>query len=124
MGNCFGAETVRKYTFTNNEAILAVIGEAENQGYEGMKAVSCGIRNRGTLKGVYGLKAPRVKKRLYSEDTEAKAIVAWETSAEPENCAYMLGSTHWENVKAFGEPYWAKSMRKTVLIKDHQFYKK
>lgn len=106
-----------------DKAVKAIIGEAENQGYDGMKAVACVMRTRGSLKGIYGYNAPRVKAHKYSEDTEAKAIVAWETSADPLECRYMQGSTHWENVKAFGEPYWADSMTKTVLIKDHQFYR-
>src|SRR3990167_7930662 len=35
--------------YSDKDAIRAVIGEAGNQGYAGMLAVACGIRNRGTL---------------------------------------------------------------------------
>ena len=44
------------------KAVRAVIGEASNQGYRGMLDVAVGIRNRGTLKGVYGVTAKHVDK--------------------------------------------------------------
>jgi len=108
---------------SDENAVRAIIGEAENQGYQGMKAVACGIRNRGTLKGVYGLNAPRVKKHKYSEQTEAMALVAWETSSDPDECRFLGGARYWENVKAFGKPTWASKMIETYRHKDHVFYK-
>lgn len=100
------------------QAVRAIIGEASNQGKKGMLAIACAIRNRGTLRGVYGVKAKHV-------DNEPKwvwdrAERAWDQSARTDITG---GADHWENVKAFGEPYWAKSMVKTVIIGDHQFYK-
>lgn len=47
-------------SINREEAIRAIIGESSNQGYEGMLAVACGIRNRGSLDGVHGLRAPHV----------------------------------------------------------------
>ena len=47
ISSCALAETI-----PTNDAVRAIIGEAGNQGYLGMLAVACGIRNRGTLKGV------------------------------------------------------------------------
>lgn len=111
------------HAYSDEQAILAVIGEAENQGYQGMKAIACGIRNRGTLKGVYGLNSPRVKKHKYSENTAAQAMVAWETSDDPDQCRFLGGADHWENVKAFGKPTWASEMVETYRYKDHVFYK-
>lgn len=102
------------------QAVLAIIGEAENQGYEGMLAVACAIRNRGTLKGVYGLKAPRVVQKKYSPKTYAKALTAWRKSVD---CDVTKGADHWENVKAFGKPKWAKTMKLTYVCKDHEFYR-
>lgn len=102
-------------------AINAIIGEAESEGYIGMMAVASAIRNRGTLKGVYGEKAPRVKKHLYSAKTYDMAQTAWWSSAIGQDMTN--GATHWENTKAFGVPYWAKSMVKTVTIGHHVFYR-
>ena len=64
----------------DQKAILAIIGEAENQGYDGMLAVACAIRNRRTLQGVYGLNAPRVKHGLYTKRTYLESKKAWEES--------------------------------------------
>lgn len=100
-----------------SKAIRAVIGEASNQGYQGMLAVACGIRNRGTLKGVYGLNAKHV-------DSEPgwvweMALKAWKSS---ETIDIVKGADHWENL-AYGKPYWAESMTKTVKIGCHTFWK-
>lgn len=104
---------------TDNNAILSIIGEGENQGYTGMLALAGAIRNRGTLKGVYGVKAPRVVKRKYSNATYNMAKKAWVESLKVD---ITKGADHWENIKAFGTPYWAKSMVKTFEHKDHVFY--
>lgn len=103
---------------SDNQAIKAIMGEASNQGYQGMLAVAGAIRNRGTLRGVYGVKA----KHIYKEPKWVweQARKAWKESASKD---ITLGADHWENIKAFGTPYWSKGMKKTVLIKDHQFYK-
>lgn len=117
---------------TEDKAILAVIGEAENQSYEGMLAVSCAIRNRGTLQGVYGLNAPRVRKGLYTKGTWLLARKAWKDSAKATDTTradfgsipdLSLGGNSWENTTAFGKPTWASSCEETVTIKDHVFFK-
>ena len=86
-----------------------------------MLSVAFAIRNRGTLKGVYGLKAPRIIKRLYSKETYEMAKHQWEISGN--GCDITKGANHWENVKAFGDPYWAKSCTETVTIGSHNFYR-
>lgn len=100
-------------------AVKAIMGEASNQGYEGMVAVGEAIRNRGTLKGVYGVKA----KHIYKEPAWVwnQAEKAWRESA---GSNLVKGADHWENTTAFGTPYWAKSMVVTAKIKDHTFYRK
>lgn len=110
----------RVHAFSDGEAIKSIIGEAENQHYSGMLAIACAIRNRHTLEGVYGLKAPRVVNHKYSANTFRKAKLAWSNSKDYD---VTNGATHWENVNAFGKPYWIKSMKMTVIIGDHRFYK-
>jgi len=102
-------------------AVNAIIGEAEGEGYAGMLAVACAIRNRGTLKGVYGEKAVRVLKRKYSASVFVHAVKAWEESANPDNCTQIDGATHWEGT-AFKTPYWASSMILTATIGNQRFY--
>jgi len=106
--------------YNDKNAILAIIGEGENQGYTGMLALAGAIRNRGTLKGVYGIKAPRVVKQKYSKATYRMAQKAWAQSLKVD---ITKGADHWENIKAFGNPYWAHSMVETFRHKDHVFYK-
>lgn len=102
-----------------SKAVIAILGEAEDQGYRGMLAVACGIRNRGSLQGVYGVNAPRpntpgVIQPQYWEMAER----AW---LESEKNRIHFG-THWENVKKFGKPFWVKGMKKICTIGDHIFY--
>ncbi len=101
--------------------VLCMIGEAENQGYIGLLAVAEAIRNRGTLRGVYGCQAKRVLEERFSEQTYQLAQQAWLDSAEEGDITN--GATMWENVKAFGKPSWAYKMVETARIGDHVFYK-
>lgn len=103
--------------FSERDAVRAIVGEAANQGERGMLALAGAIRNRGTLKGVYGLKNPSADKQPAWVWRQAER--AWAMSATND---LSLGATHWENTKAFGVPYWAASMQVTVIIKDHTFY--
>lgn len=104
------------------DAVRAIVGEAENQGYRGMLAVAEGIRNRGHLRGVYGLKrdlSKTPKKRLARLFEQAKK--AWE---ESKNTNLVKGADHWENVKRFGVPSWAPKMNQITVIGDHTFYRR
>lgn len=114
----FGAVSLAKAEdFTDTQAIQCIVGEASNQGYQGMLAIACAIRNRDTLKGVYGLNAKH-KEPQWVYDMAQKA---WK---ESKNKDIANGATNWENIKAFGEPYWVKSMVEVYRYKDHIFYKK
>ena len=103
---------------TNENAVRAIIGEAANQDDRGMLAIACVIRNRRSLQGVFGANAKHVHNQ--PAWVWAKATKAWQQSATQD---ITNGSTHWENVTAFGEPSWAKHMIRTIKIKDHQFFK-
>ena len=82
-----------------------------------MLAVAVGIRNRGTLQGVYGLKAKHIDKEpRWIWDMARKA---WQESKHNRiHIGYM-----WENIKAFGKPSWLKNMILVYQYKDHNFYK-
>ncbi len=43
--------------FTPANVVKAIVGEAAGDGYAVQVAVACAIRNRGSLKGVYGVNA-------------------------------------------------------------------
>ena len=114
---CFSALTARG-GIRDDQAVRAIIGEAANQGKTGMLAVACAIRNRGTLQGVFGLNARFVDRQ--PAWVWQRAREAWRQSAGTDITG---GATNWENTAAFGVPYWARSMKRTVRIGDHQFFK-
>lgn len=116
---CF-SEPTHEESIDKKSAVCAIIGEAENQGYQGMLAVAGAIRNRGTLKGVYGVNSPRIKKHLYSKKIFLLAEKAWAVSASLD---ITNGADHWENISAFGCPQWVKKCVETFRYKDHIFYK-
>lgn len=113
------------YCYSQNinrdKAVKAILGEAEDQGYKGMLAVAVGIRNRNTLKGVYGHKANRpnttgaILKKYWKQ-----AEKAWDES----KMNRIHTGTHWENIKTFKKPYWTKYMEKVYEYKDHTYYKR
>lgn len=102
-------------------AIKAIIGEAENQGYEGMLGVACAIRNRGNLKSVYGIKSKRVTK--VSNRIIQMARTAWVNS---DKIDVTNGATGWGNdsdIRIFKKHKWWGKCGITTHIKDHWFYK-
>lgn len=105
--------------FSDSQAIKAIIGEAESEGYQGMLAVACALRNRGTLEGVYGANSKRVREKLYPKYVHEKASKAWAESIKRD---VVNGATHWESTD-FKRPYWADSMREVARIGKHIFYK-
>mgnify|MGYP001571965694 CR=1 FL=1 len=106
-----------------------IIGEAVGEGYEGMYAVACVYRNRlrkGLPLGCTALKRNGLdlfcKKQGKKYKTMATIIVRKvfsENSPDVTN-----GATHYENIRAFGFPYWAKNMRITTVIGSHTFFVK
>jgi hypothetical protein len=104
-------------TINDKDAVRAIMGEASGEGLKGMRAVASAIRNRGHLRGVYGLKAKHV-------DNEPAwvwklARQAWEDS---EHFDYANGADHWEGT-AFKVPYWAKDMDMVKHVGNQKFYK-
>lgn len=116
---CAPAQAGQKVAISEHSAVLAIIGEAEGEPYKGKVAVAEVIRTRGSLKGVYGIKAPRVVQKKYSQKTYNECLKAWRESATSN---ITKGSTHWEGTK-FKTPYWAKNMIVMVTIGNQRFYK-
>jgi hypothetical protein len=114
-------ENPRKSKIPEALALRAIAGEAEGESYEGMVALAEAIRNRGTLKGVYGLNAPRVKSGKVSKETYAKIKKAWK---ESETSNKVGGADHWGNdsdLKKFEKEKWYSNMQKTIKIGNHTF---
>ena len=104
--------------YTEQEAIRTIVGESSNQGYKGMICVAEVIRHNSSLRGFYGLHASHSLRE--GAKTWAMAKKAWFASL---NTNYTRGANHFENINAFGQPYWVKKCIKTYTWKDHVFYK-
>jgi len=113
---------VHASSIKDEDAIKAIIGEVSGERVNGsplipMQCVASAIRNRGTLRGVYGLKAPHVSKQPAWVWKLAK--IAWEDSAEHD---YAEGATHWEGT-VFKKPYWTKDMVLVKRVANTNYYK-
>ena len=110
------ARMARAEEINDNSAVRAIIGEASNQGYNGMLAIAAGIRNRGTLQGVYGLKAKHIDKEpRWIWDMARKA---WQESKHNR----IHSGTHWESTD-FKINKWNYNMKEVYGYKKHIFYK-
>lgn len=102
-------------------AVRAILGEASGEGYQGMLDVASGIRARGSLVGVYGLKAPHVDGEKKS--TWDLARKAWAVS---EHTPTHIGD-HWGSTKC--DKKWLAKMdadkryTKVHSSGNHVFYK-
>lgn len=121
--------------FTRAEAMTypanlwqGLIAEACNQGYDGMYAVACCVRNRlnaGMNTGLCALKRKDLdafcKRQGSQVEKMAKDIIkkVFEQNA-PDT---VFGATHYENIKAYGWPKWSKDMAVVAKIKDHTFFR-
>lgn len=101
--------------------IRAIIGEASSEGYRGMLAVACAVRNRKSLKQVYGVKAKHVDKQpAYVWKMAEKA---WKESQHND---ITKGATGWGNdndIKIFKKEGWWKNAVITAKIGNHTFYR-
>lgn len=104
---------------TEDVAVRVLIGEAGNQGEHGMICVAEVLRQRGSTKGFYGLKAKHVDSQPAWVWEQARR--AWRKSATTH---FTSQATHFENIESFGVPSWARGMRIVYKYKAHTFYKK
>lgn len=108
---------------TKDNAILAIIGEAEAEPINGKIAIAEALRNRGHLRGVYGVKSKRVLTRAYSASIYRQSEEAWEKSSRSN---LTNGATGWGNdadLVKFKQEGWFDRCEVTVRIGRHSFYK-
>lgn len=108
------------HALTEEQAVRTIVGEASNQGLDGMTAVAEVLRRRGTVKGCYGFRA--MKDRWEPPAVWNVARFAWRRSAHTD---LSHGATLFENVHDFGFPRsWDREHVVCVAqIKDHWFFK-
>ena len=81
---------VRCPALTPKTAAQAIIGEAGGETFTTQVAVACALRNRGTLRGVYGVNNPVVAHA--SAQQWARARLAWLTARQRDlvaGCRYF-----------------------------------
>ncbi len=100
---------------TEQQAVQAILGEARGESDHGMLAVACAIRNRNSLRGVYGFSA----KFTVTPALRDRAVAAWRFSA---GCDIVGNADHWESTD-FKKPKWAAAMVQTVTVGKHVFYR-
>ena len=104
--------------FTDENCIRAAIGEAGNQGHEGLLAVSCAIRNRKTLNGVYGFNSKQID--LQPAYVWIEARKAWTESKYKD---VTRGAKYWGSKTDIETAKFYKKLTFTVKVKDHWFFK-
>lgn len=105
------------------KAILAIIGEGEGENYAGKLALAYTIINRGTFKGVYGLRSKRVLQHKYSEACYQQAKRAWEYAIAHPSLDWT--ATGWGNetdIVLFNKTKWFSKCHITDHIGRHYFY--
>jgi len=99
-------------------AVKCIMGEARGEPYKGKVAIASALRNRGTIKGVYGCKATFSEPEWVWE----QARRAWLESAIKD---VVNGASFWGSIKV--DKKWiarmAKTMIKTVKVGNHVFYR-
>jgi len=104
-----------------------IMAEAVSDGYQGMYAVACVIRNRGgDLHGFCGSKrkdlslfCSRQGGKFIRQARDIERIVFEKNGPD-----ITHGATHFEAVERYGMPKWAKGMKVTARIGEHTFFKK
>ena len=107
--------------FNSFNCTNALIGEVEGESFLTKLATAECLRNRGTLKGVYGINSKRIAKA--SDKVRADCSRAWTESARTN---LVKGATVWGNasdVKIFKKSKWFKSFKQTAHIGNHYFFK-
>lgn len=105
-----------------HKAVTCILGEARGETYQGMLAVAEFIRKNGTNRLVGCNSKIPLKEWVYMEKKGIiqRAFKAWYDSKYTN---LIGGATHFENVKAFGKPWWSKKMIIVKKIGSHTFYK-
>lgn len=111
--------------FDDAQAVRAIVGECSGEGangrekFEAMEYVAHAIRNRRTLKGVYGLYATHADHEPAWVWRMAKQ--AWEQSLNAPDPTF--GADSWGNAKDINKPGWLDGKRFLVRYLNHSFYK-
>lgn len=128
------------YPQREKEFIAAVLVlEAASEGAQGMQAVINVIQNRaghnnrllyrvarhpGSFSAVNNLSTDTAIARAKKQVAIFKMALELASDAVSGQLTDLTqGATHYDNVKRFGKPYWARSYRQVAVIGNHVFYR-
>lgn len=98
--------------FSDAQAVHAIMGEARGESWLGKCYVASAIRNRGTLKGVYGLRVPLARLKKEPARVWAEAKRAWQLcKVRP-----VTNATHWGGVKC--DKLWIAKAKRSSKFTD------
>lgn len=106
--------------FTDANCIRALIGEYAEDDYYGMTLMAHAIRNRGTLKGVYGFYAKHIKKE--PKKIWITATLAWE-EAKRYKLDLVSGATEWRSIEDVRRGHAPNGMWLVKIYNGTYFYK-
>jgi hypothetical protein len=89
FGSC---DVAQAEPIPERQAVLAILGESLPDNAS-MVNMAHALRNRGSLKGVYGLKSAQGK--VFSPKTYQRALKAWKGANMPYSVDSTKGATHW-----------------------------
>ena len=112
-----GLVALKAQAITSANAVRAIVGEAAGEPYAAKVAIAAVIRNRGSLKGVYGLHASHISyqpKWVFDH-----ASRAWKDSAfvDPTNGCNMFGG------KIDDSYFRSLGLKPVMTIGNTRFYK-
>ena len=112
-------KTRRVPEFTDANCIRALVGEYARDDYYGMKIMAHAIRNRKTLKGVYGYCAKHSKKE--SRHIWILASLAWFDSEKEKDP--LQGAAEWRSRDDLSEHSIPKGMALVKIYDGNYYYK-
>lgn len=121
--------------YTENDYIRAIVGEASSEGYPGMLAIACAIRNKikdseykyDPLHGVYGKNAGHIDKETAATFDMAKK--AWDDSKTRDTTggAIIWGNNSdvkkWKDEALKNSKFWFNNVEETMTLEGHAFFK-
>lgn len=115
------------YMWIRVEPWEVIIAESASEGYKGMYAVACVIRNRkGDLNGFSGGRRKDLNKfcREQPANIIRNAKKAWRIVHYEKGEDITGGATLFENINRYGRPNWDwEKAQRTVKIGNHTFFK-
>lgn len=101
-----------------------LIAEAANQGYEGMLAVAEVMRARDwNMRPFCASRRKDLAAFVARQPARVRADAHKALEAARAGSMTVKGATHYENVRAFGVPKWARGLKPVATVGEHVFWR-